>query len=132
MTTAMRKNSERPPLSKSEWALMNLCWKRGRATARQIYEDSLARRRRDYRTVKTMLDRIAAKGYLKVEKLGPLCLYTPVVSRREATSRAIREFIDVVLDRTLAPLFLHLAEEEDLDEEELAALRRLIEKEERS
>ncbi len=111
---------------------MNLCWKRGRATARQIYEDSLARRRRDYRTVKTMLDRIAAKGYLKVEKLGPLCLYTPVVSRREATSRAIREFIDVVLDRTLAPLFLHLAEEEELDEEELAALRRLIEKEERS
>jgi len=105
---------------------MNLCWRRGKATARQIYEDSLARRRRDYRTVKTLLDRIAAKGYLRVEKLGPLCLYTPRVSRREATSRAIREFVDVVLDRTLAPLFLHLAEQEDLTEEDLAALRRLV------
>lgn len=114
-------------LSRGEWALMNLCWKRGKATARQIYEDSLGRRERDYRTVKTMLDRMAAKGFLEVEKLGPICLYTPAVPRREALAGAIHDFFDVVLDRTLAPLLLHLADEEELSEEDLETLRRLVE-----
>ena len=114
-------------LSRGEWALMNLCWKRGRATARQIYEDSLNRQQRDYRTIKTMLDRMASKGFLEMEKLGPLCLYTPAVPRREALAGAIHDFFDVVLDRTLSPLLLHLAGEEKLSEEDLATLRRLVE-----
>lgn len=114
-------------LSRGEWALMNLCWKRGKATARQIYEDSLDRRQRDYRTVKTMLDRMAVKGFLDVEKLGPLCLYTPAVPKREALAGAIHDFFDVVLDRTLSPLLLHLAGEEELSDEDLETLRRLVE-----
>ncbi len=114
-------------LSRGEWALMNLCWKRGQATARQIYEDSLDRQKRDYRTIKTMLDRMAAKGFLKVEKLGPLCLYTPAVQRGEVLAGALHDFFDVVLDRTLSPLLLHLAEEEELSDEDLETLRRLVE-----
>ncbi len=116
----------RPPLSKSEWMLMNICWRRGRSTARQIFDESLESYERDYRTVKTMLDRMVTKGYLAVEKLGPLCLYQPAVPRREAVSGAIREFIDTVLDRTVAPLFVHLADEEELSEEELDALQKLV------
>ncbi len=116
----------RSRLSKGEWSLMNICWRRGQATARQIFDDSLERRERDYRTVKTMLDRMAAKGYLEVEKLGPLCLYTPLVNRREALSEAISEFVDVVLDKTFSPLLVHLAEEESLSEEDLASLRKLV------
>ena len=118
-----------PKLSKAEWTVMNRCWRRGQATARQIHDDGAATGQRDYRTTKTLLDRIVAKGYLEVEKLGPLCLYTPAVSRRDALAGAIREFVDVVLDRTLAPLFLHLAEEEELSDEELAALEKLLEQE---
>ena len=26
-----------PDLSKTEWALMNICWERGKSTARQIF-----------------------------------------------------------------------------------------------
>ena len=98
----------RPLLSKAEWQLMNLCWKLGRSTARQIYEASLEQKRRDYQTVKTLLDRMAAKGYLRVEKLGRLCLFRPAVKRSRTVAAAIEEFLGTVLDNTPAPLFLHL------------------------
>lgn len=122
---------EETKLSKSEWALMNLCWDMGRATAREIYEASLKIKKRDYQTVKTLLDRMAAKGFLKVEKQGPLCLFSPAVKRSKAVSSAIDEFIGTVLDNTLAPLFVHLAKERRLSDEELASLKELIERRER-
>ena len=119
-------------LSRGEWRLMNLCWRLGRSTARQVYEASPELKKRDYRTVKTMLDRIAAKGYLTIDKLGPLSLYTPAVERRQAISDAIQDFVDVVLDRTLAPLFVHLASRRELElgDDELEALEKLLHREE--
>ena len=44
-----------PELSKAEWLVMNECWRRGRCTARQIFEDAPARRSWSYQTVKTIL-----------------------------------------------------------------------------
>ncbi len=115
------------PLSKTEWKIMNHCWRLGQSTARQIYEASLEQEKREYRTVKTLLDRIAAKGYLAVEKLGPLCLFRPQVSQSAALRSAIQDFVEVVLDNSLAPLFVHLSDREQLSEKEMAALRALIE-----
>ena len=110
---------------------MNHCWRLGQATARQVWERSLEQHDRDYQTVKTLLDRITVKGYLEVEKLGNLCLYTPTVDRRTAAGEAVHEFVDVVLDKALAPLFVYLAEKEDLSQEELDTLERLVEREEK-
>jgi BlaI family penicillinase repressor len=122
--------ADRPKLSKSEWELMNLCWELGRATAREIYEASLKKKKRDYQTVKTLLDRMGAKGFLKVEKQGPLCIFTPAVKRTYAVTSAIDEFIETVLDKSLAPLFIHLAKDRRLSEEEIEKLKQLIQERE--
>ena len=37
-----------------------------------------------------MLDRLAVKGYLKRDKLGPLCLFEPLVPRLTNLVRSIR------------------------------------------
>ncbi len=115
-------------LSPAEWKVMNLCWKLRKATARQIYEDSLKDQERDYQTVKTLLDRIVAKGYLKMEKLGPLCIFSPAVSRASAVAGAVEDFIETVLDNSVAPLYQHLAKSETMSEREIEALRELLRK----
>lgn len=115
------------PLSRTEWTIMQICWRLGRATARQVHEAS--DRRRDYRTVKTLLDRIAAKGFLRIEKLGRLSLFVPAVTRQHALSEVITDFVDDVLERSVAPLYLHLAERDDLSPEEVAFFRRQLETE---
>jgi BlaI family transcriptional regulator, penicillinase repressor len=112
-------------LSRAEWLIMNRCWRQGRCTARQIYDNIPAQKAWSYQTVKTMLDRLVNKGYLQREKLGPLCLYKPVVLRANILSRAIDIFLDTILGRKLAPLFEHLADEE-LSEDEISLLKKLI------
>ena len=119
--------TRKPDLSKTEWLLMNICWKKGQASAREIYEETLRDKKRGYQTVKTMLDRMVAKGYLAREKFGPIWLYKPTVSRKQALGREIESFVNTVLDKTFAPLFAHLAKKEKLSREEIDALKKLIE-----
>ncbi|MBM4152323.1 MAG: BlaI/MecI/CopY family transcriptional regulator [Kiritimatiellaceae bacterium] len=117
-------------LSKTEWLIMKLCWKNGKSTARQIFESAPESRNWEYQTVKTLLDRIADKGYLKREKLGPLCLYEPSVPRKKAMAEAIDTFFSTVMDNGLAPLFAHLANGRKLTQEELNSLKELVEQHE--
>ncbi|MHB9029493.1 MAG: BlaI/MecI/CopY family transcriptional regulator [Candidatus Latescibacterota bacterium] len=121
---------KRPDLSKTEWSIMNICWRQGRSSARIVYEETLKEKSRGYQTVKTMLDRLVEKGYLRREKFGPIWLYEPTVSRSAVLAREIESFVATVLDNTLAPIFVHFAKKETLSDEELDELRKLIEKKE--
>jgi BlaI family transcriptional regulator, penicillinase repressor len=119
---------ELPEVSKSEWVIIKLCWEHRRATARQIFEAVAGKRDWEYQTVKTLLDRLVAKGYLKMEKLGPLCLYDPIVARSRAMRDAISTFMDTVLDNSVGPLMAYLARSGKLSARELDELKRLVSK----
>ena len=65
---ARPKREESPGrLSPSEWEIMMICWRLGRANVRQILREDLKTRIRDYRTILTFVSRIAKKGWLEVE-----------------------------------------------------------------
>ena len=117
---------KRSDLSKTEWMLMNICWKKDTVSARDVYEGTLKEKKRGYQTVKTMLDRMVTKGYLDREKFGPIWLYKTAVSRSQVMAREIDSFVSTVLDHTFAPLFAHFAEKENLSREEIEALKKLI------
>ena len=113
-------------LTKTEWSIMNICWKQGEVTARTIYDESLKEKKRGYQTVKTMLDRLANKGFLSRKKFGPLWLYKPAVSRAKIMSGAIESFVSTVLDNTFTPLLMHFAETEKLSPKEIKTLKKLL------
>ena len=119
-----------PELSRAEWLVMNLCWENGKATARQIYEQALREKTWNYQTVKTMLDRLTTKGYLKREKLGPLCLYQALVAREGVVDKTIGVFWNTVLGSTFTPLFAHLAKSKKLSKGEIESLKTLIQEHE--
>ncbi len=120
----MKDKSSR--LSKTEWIIMNICWKKGKASARILYEESLKEKERSYHTVKTLLERMVKKNYLEREKFGPIWLYTPLVSRSRTISREIESFADTVLDNTFTPLLSFFTEKQELTDEEVAAMEKLI------
>ena len=76
---------------------MRICWRRGRSTVREVLQDSLRNSVRDYRTILTLLTRMAGKGYLKVEKVGKTNYYTPAVPQQRALTREIRRFLKEVV-----------------------------------
>ena len=113
-------------LTKTEWSIMKICWERGEATARTIYDESLKEKTRGYQSVKTMLDRLVNKDYLNRKKFGPIWLYKPAVSQHKVLGNAIDSFVTTVLDNTFTPLLAHFAKKENLSPEEIEALRKLI------
>ena len=118
-------------LTRIEWSIMKICWEKGEATARIIYEETLKEKKRNYQSVKTMLDRLVGKGYLSRRKFGPIWLYKPDVIKTKVLGKAIDSFVSTVLDNTFVPLLTHFAKKEDLTPEEIDALKRLIKEKDR-
>jgi len=112
-------------LGETEWIIMKICWKVGKASAKVIHEEVLKGKRVKYQTVKTTLDRLVEKKLLTREKFGPIWLYTPIVSEKEVTSRAIDEFAETVLGNAIAPIFIHLIKKRKY-RHEIQELKRLI------
>ena len=55
--------------------------------------------------------------------------YVPPRARSRALSEVVAAFVDDVLERSVTPLYLHLAERDDLTPEEIAFFRRQLESE---
>ena len=116
-----------PHLSKSEWAIMQQVWKqKGERLFRDIYEPLKERWAKT--TVRTMIERLVAKGYLSQRKLGPICLYEAQVQRRSAMKVFMQDISRRVLAGSVGPLLAYAIEEENLTDEELAELKKIISK----
>ena len=114
-------------LSKTEWKIMNICWALGKCSVRNIY-DALQKKdkNRSYQALNTMLERLAAKNVLKREKFGPIWLYEPAGKKQSMVNNAIDDFIEVVLDQRLMPLFTYFSKTEKIGREEIYYLKKII------
>lgn len=119
-----------PELTRAEWVVMKTCWTKGKCTAREVHEAVSRQKDWQYQTVKTMLDRLVGKGYVRMDKIGPICLYVPAISQNKVMTRALDSFVGTVLDGAFAPLLAHLAKGKRLTDDEIASLKRLIEEHE--
>ena len=94
-------NDPAPALSPAEWEVIKVLWDRGPLAARDVFaalpRDSRGRPVHDwsYRTVKTLLSRLVAKGAIDYEQVGNSYLYRAAVSQETMT----RQEVGGVLDR---------------------------------
>lgn len=78
---------------------MRIVWRHGRTTVREVLEEDLQQHERDYRTILTLMTRMADKGWLDVEKEGKTNYYTPAIAEKKAVREEIRRFLDEVMGR---------------------------------
>ncbi len=91
---ARPKREESPGrLSPSEWEIMMICWRLGRANVRQILREDLKTRIRDYRTILTFVSRIAKKGWLEVEMEGNTNYYSAAIPQEDGLKLEIERFL---------------------------------------
>jgi BlaI family transcriptional regulator, penicillinase repressor len=120
----MRKKS--PTLTPQELALMQIVWKQGPSTVRDVYEKLLEDRRIAYTTVMTMMSVLARKGHLRREAERRSFRYHPVRPRRQVVGSMVSEFIERVFGGSAEPLLLQLVEDRRLTADELDRLARRI------
>jgi predicted transcriptional regulator len=116
----------KPHLSDAEWAVMDALWQRAPATARDVLEATPPERAWAYTTVKTLLDRLMAKGAVHARKRANVLVYEPRIERGDARRHALRGLVDRAFGGTLGSLVHHLVAAETLSAAERDELRRLL------
>ena len=103
-------------------------WRLGERTVREVHEAFPADRAIDFTTVQTYLRRLEAKGYVRGRMAGRTRVYGP----RVKPGTVIRETIDDLVDRLFGgeslPLVRHLIEERGISGDDLAELRKLLDR----
>jgi predicted transcriptional regulator len=77
-------------------------------------------------TVKTMLSRLVAKGAVQHREDGRRFLYSPSIKREAYVGHESRRFVERLFGGRLSPMVARLAEEDGLDDEDIAAIEALL------
>lgn len=114
-------------ISDAELDVMEALWAAGQPlTAAEVAERIDPARGWTLATVKTMLSRLAAKGALKHREDGRRFLYVPAIKREAYVGTESRRFVDKLFGGRLSPLVARLAEEDGLDQDDIAAIEALL------
>ena len=122
---------ERPAveLTEAEWEIMKVVWEKEPCAAGTVQETLAGNRNRAYSTVKTTMDRMVEKGFLKIEKIRNLQLFTSCISEVDARRGEFRRMLKRAFDGALTPMMQFLIEHEGLSKEEASQLRMMVDKE---
>jgi BlaI family penicillinase repressor len=115
-------------LTEGEWAIMQAVWKLQPCAAPTVQEALARKRKWSYSTVKTMMDRMAAKGLLATRKVRNLVLYRSAITRRQAQRGEVMRTIKQAFNGAMTPMMQFLIEGHDFSEEQLNELEALIHK----
>jgi len=113
-------------ISQAELEVMKVLWQQSPRTANEVVEVLADASEWHEKTVKTLLNRLMAKGAVSFEKDGRAYLYSPVVQQADYTQRESMSFIQRVFSGRLAPLVAGFAEQKQLKAEDVAELKLLI------
>ena len=114
-------------ISDAELEVMEALWAAGQPlTAADVAERIGAERGWSLATVKTMLSRLVSKGALKHREDGRRFLYSPTIRREAYVGTESRRFVERLFGGRLSPLVARLAEEDALDDEDIAAIEALL------
>ena len=109
-------------LTKFELEVMDLLWRLGEASVRQLHE-AIDHGRPAYTTVQTIVQRLEQKGAVRrTRKIGNALLFEPVITRKSAHRRLIDELLDLVGGSQ--PLVAHLVESGKLSLDDLKAIEK--------
>jgi BlaI family penicillinase repressor len=120
--------SPAPQLSRREREIMDVLYRVTRATAAEVQEGMPEAP--SYSAVRTMLRILEEKGHVRHEQDGPRYVYIPTVARDKAKRSALKHVVNTFFDGSASQVMAALIElsPRDMDEDELARIRQLIDK----
>ena len=121
-----KKNYE---LTGGEWAIIQAVWNNQPCAAPTVQEALATKKNWTYSTVKTMMDRMAAKGLLKTEKFHNLILYRSAITKQDAQNSEIMRAVKRAFNGALTPMMQFLIDNNKLSKKQLSELEATIKRE---
>jgi len=113
-------------LTEAEWSIIKAVWENEPCAAPTIQEKLHKQTAWTYSTVRTLMDRMVAKGLLTAEKIRNLTLYRSAVTREAAQLGELLYALKNAFNGALTPMMQCLLETGELSAKELAGLEALI------
>jgi predicted transcriptional regulator len=113
-------------LTDAELELMQVLWGLGEGTVRDVLEALPGEKQPAYTTVSTILRILEQKGFVASRKAGRSHIYTPAVEKPGYQARTLRRVVSDLFGGSPSALVRRLIAAEEVDEDELRALQRLL------
>jgi predicted transcriptional regulator len=113
-------------ISDAEHAVMEVLWDESPLTAQEVSERVPTERGWSANTVKTLLGRLLAKNVIAHEEEGRRYRYRPLVERVDYVAGESRRMMDRLFGGRLTPLVAHLAERDQLTDQDIAEIEALL------
>lgn len=123
-----KPGSDHAALTRRERQIMDILYKRGRATANEVLDDLPGAPH--YSTVRTQLRVLEEKGHVTHEEDGVRFVYMPALPRRTARKSALRHLVDTFFDGSAEQVVAAVlgGEGAKLSDDELDRIAELIDK----
>jgi BlaI family penicillinase repressor len=113
-------------LTDAEKSIMEVLWKKGEASVRDITNVLSEEKQSAYTTVQTLCKILAEKGYADFRKEGKAFIYKPKITQKEARQSALTSMLNKFFGGSPKVLAQHLMQETDIDLDDLEKLQRQI------
>lgn len=113
-------------LTEAEWAIIKAVWEKEPCTAPAIQQVLFETMAWTYSTVRTLMDRMVAKGLLVAEKSGKVTSFRSAVTRGEAQKGELLYALKHAFNGALTPMVQCLLDAGDLSAKDLAELESLL------
>jgi len=123
-----KRVAQLPDLSAAQREIMDIVWERGELSARELRTIIAKKRNVARNTVRTLLERMEAKGWLTHREEGRTYLYSAAQPRPATIGQTVVNMIDRVCGGSPEVLLNALLDFRGLSAGELARVRSLLEK----
>jgi BlaI family penicillinase repressor len=123
-----RPGSDHP--TQLELEILKVLWSESPLPVRDVQSrlEEQAGRPLSHSSVITILNIMVRKGYLKRRKEGKAFFFSPKVEKDAVSRRLVGDLLGRVFEGSATAMVLNLMESADLDADELARLRQLVER----
>jgi predicted transcriptional regulator len=124
----MTKSGTHHTLTRRERQIMDILYRRGRATAGEVMDELPGDP--NYSTVRTQLRVLEEKGHVTHEEIGLRYVYSPAIPRSSARKSALRHLVDTFFDGSAENAVAALlgGEGSKLTDEQLDRIANLVKK----
>ncbi len=111
-------------LSETQLDLMRVLWREGEADTKTVCE--ALKKPLAYTTVATLLKRLEKRGVIKARSRDRRFIYKPLVSEEEVMTSMVSSLVGTLFKGDSRALVSHLLKEDELNEEDLEKITRMI------
>ncbi len=123
-----RNSKELQPLSRAQREVMEIVWNEGEASVAAVAEHLNQERPVARNTVRTLMERMEAKGWLSHREAGRSYVYSATVPREESLGQRVIDMVDKACGGNPELLMMALLDYRGLSKEETDRIRAMLDK----